>query len=95
MNSIASEHLSLDYECKTAIIYSVSENNTYLVEIHYQAKSSFLKKGNEPLAFSSLCLAKEAASKNGATCGFQAFENTYQDTGITNQPRFDFLPFEI
>lgn len=104
MISIAREELPLDPEVKTAIIYSVAEITTFIVELHYQTDSYFMYDAdNHPMQFANLALAKAAAAHAGATQGYQALENIYQEVGAPTHiqgsdhthHRYEYVPFDF
>lgn len=101
MISLAHESLKLNPETKIAIIYSIAENSSFIVEIHYQAKSHYISTADHPTQFASLSLAKKAAAKEGASEGYHALENLYQEVGISTETsintnsRYEYIHFNI
>lgn len=101
MDSIAQHEKKIDPNVKTAIIYSISETGAYLVEIHYQSQNYTINENNLPISFANFALAKEAAAQQGATTGYQALENVYQEIGTStkqssnNNARYEYVPIQF
>ncbi|HAF87226.1 MAG: hypothetical protein CMF38_01930 [Legionellaceae bacterium] len=101
MNSPAKDTFNFDPNIKTAVIYTIKETNAFLVEIHDNQESYFLKEQDDPIQYTSLVNAKAAAVNAGATKGYQALDNLYDEVGTSTEPlaqgsnRYAYLPCSL
>ncbi|HRD69490.1 MAG TPA: hypothetical protein PK657_05045 [Legionella sp.] len=76
----------------TALIYSISELNEYLVEVFSADSIEYLRKGNQILKFQSVNDAVRGAKHHGAKNFYLCIDNTYDECGsMTPQESFSYL----
>jgi len=86
-----------DSDNATAIIYSIDDLGSYIVEIHYHGNKFYVGSKNNPRQFLNLADAKEAALKNRATVTFLALSKTYEQMDMhasyikESAQRFDYI----
>lgn len=104
--SISKEKIYIDENKRVAIIYTIPDILEFIVEIHYNNESYFIKKSQlaENERFKNLADAKAAAKGENAEECFLALSKSYQEIEPQNafsngkvraDISFDYLPLHL
>lgn len=105
IKSISEDEIKIDHSIKTAVIYTVDEIGTYLVEVRHLNDQYFISNKNFPVSFSNLSEALKAARHEGIAQAFLALSKTSEEVGLdrasidpkirSHQYQYDYLKLEI